>query len=114
MPHLLKVPRPLTHNVKVELCGSNGGDHFVGHVSKLHHVDKCVVIVWQGGHDVLLEAADGCEVRLVLEGGREGGRERGERERGVREGGREGGREGARGREDCKGKLVEGRERMQR
>ena len=66
----------------MELWGGEGGDDLAGGVFELHHIHKGEVVVGEGRHNVLLEAADGRHMGLFLWGvrreeGREGGLRRG-------------------------------------
>ena len=50
----------------MELGGGERGDDLAGGVLELHHIHEGEVVVGEGGHDVLLETADGRQVGLLL------------------------------------------------
>ena len=59
-------PCTITHDIKMELGGGERGDDLAGGVLELHHIHESEVVVGEGGHDVLLETADGRQVGLLL------------------------------------------------
>ena len=65
-PTIAKSLEELTHNVKEELRGGQGRDDLYGSVPELHDIHEGVVGIGQTGDDVLLEAADGRQMILVL------------------------------------------------
>ena len=50
----------------MELGGGKRGDDLTGGILELHHIYEGEIVVGQGGHDVLLETADGRQVGLFL------------------------------------------------
>lgn len=51
----------------MKLWGGQRGNDFIGDIFKLHNIHKCKVIVGELREYVLLEAANGRQMALVLE-----------------------------------------------